>query len=152
MKEQNYKDWKVVQSVELGATAKQVWEIVGGFYTIHKWHPDISDTEVIKDQKNTRQIRRLLSFPEQPQGIEELVSMDNENHHYRYKWHWGEWGERIHKYHSDLRVFDTKEGTCIIQWVATFYYKEDAVSEFYQRGFDKLLQLFPMIKEPADVI
>ena len=152
MKEQNYKNWKVVQSVELGATAKQVWDIVGGFYTIHKWHPDITDTEVITDQTDTRQIRRLLTFPEQPQGIEELVSIDNENYHYSYKWYWGEWGEKIHKYRSDLRVFDTKEGNSVLQWKATFFYKEDAISEFYQRGFDKLLKLFPMIKESADVI
>ncbi|WP_428742595.1 SRPBCC family protein [Tenacibaculum sp.] len=152
MNEQGYKDWRVVQSVELGASAEQVWEVIGGFYTIHKWHPDITELDVISDQTDTRQLRRLLTFPGQPKAIEELVMMDNENHHYRYKWHWGEWGQEIHKYYSDLRVFDVKGGTCIVQWVATFYYKEDAISDFYQRGFDELLKLFPMVKESANAI
>ncbi|CAM1364935.1 SRPBCC family protein [Tenacibaculum xiamenense] len=152
MNEQDYKDWRVVKSVELGASAEQVWEVIGGFYTIHKWHPDITELEVISDQTDTRELRRLLTFPGQPQAIEELVSMDNENHHYRYKWHWGEWGEAIHKYYSDLRVIDVEGGTSIVQWVATFYYKEDAISDFYQRGFDELLKLFPLVKESANAL
>ncbi len=142
--EQGYKDWRVVQSIEVGATAEEVWEVIGGFYTIHEWHPDITELEVIDDQTKTRQMRRLLTFPGQPKAIEELVMMDNDDFHYRYKWHWGEWGEAIHKYYSDLRVFDLKGGTSIVQWVATFYYKEDAISEFYQRGFDELLKRFPL--------
>ncbi len=142
--EQGYKDWRVVQSIEVGATAEKVWDVIGGFYTIHEWHPDITELEVIKDQTETRQMRRLLTFPGQPKAIEELVMMDNADFHYRYKWHAGEWGEAIHKYYSDLRVFDLKGGTSIVQWIATFYYKEDAISEFYQRGFDELLRRFPL--------
>ncbi|CAL2093062.1 Polyketide cyclase/dehydrase/lipid transport protein [Tenacibaculum sp. 190524A02b] len=144
MEEVGYKDWRVVQSVELGASAKEVWDVIGGFFTIHEWHPDITELEVLKEQTETREIRRLLTFPGQPKAIEELVMMDNENFHYRYKWHWGQWGEAIHKYYSDLRVIDLKGGTSMVQWVATFYYKEDAISEFYQRGFDELLRRFPV--------
>ena len=150
MEEKGYKDWRVVQSVELGATAAEVWEVIGGFFTIHEWHPDITELEVLKEQTETRQIRRLLTFPGQPKAIEELVMMDNDNCHYRYKWHWGEWGEAIHKYYSDLQVIDLKGGKSMVQWVATFYYKEDAISEFYQRGFDELLKRFP-VKVPATV-
>lgn len=144
MNEQGYKDWRVVQSVELGATAEEVWSVIGGFFTIHEWHPDITELAVLKEQTETRQIRRLLTFPGQPKAIEELVMMDNENFHYRYKWHAGEWGEMIHKYYSDLRVFDLKGGTSMVQLIATFYYKEDAISDFYQRGFDELLKRFPL--------
>ncbi|MDC1162125.1 SRPBCC family protein [Tenacibaculum sp.] len=144
MAEQDYKDWRVVQSIEVGASAEEVWNVIGGFYTIHEWHPDITELEVIDKQTETREMRRLLTFPGQPKAIEELVMMDNDNFHYRYKWHAGEWGEMIHKYYSDLRVFDLKGGTSIIQWVATFYYKEDAISDFYQRGFDELLKRFPL--------
>ena len=144
MEEKGYKDWRVVKSVELGASAKEVWDVIGGFFTIHEWHPDITELEVLKEQTETRQIRRLLTFPGQPKAIEELVMMDNDNFHYRYKWHWGQWGEEIHKYYSDLQVIDLEGGTSMVQWVATFYYKEDAISDFYQRGFDELLKRFPV--------
>ncbi len=144
MPEEGYKDWRVVQTVELGATAEQVWDVIGGFFTIHEWHPDITALDVLDEQTETRQIRRLLTFPGQPQAIEELVSMDNEDHHYRYKWHAGEWGSTIHKYYSDLRVFDTNGGRSTVQWIATFYYKEDAISDFYQSGFRELQKRFPL--------
>jgi hypothetical protein len=144
MTETVYKDWRVVQSIELGASAEEVWEVIGGFFTIHKWHPDITELDIIKEQTETREMRRLLTFPGQPKAIEELVMLDNSNFHYRYKWHAGDWGEMVHKYYSDLRVIDVKGGKCVVQWVATFYYKEDAISDFYQRGFDELLKRFPL--------
>ena len=31
---------------ELGATAQEVWDLIGGFYTLHTWHPDIHVTEI----------------------------------------------------------------------------------------------------------
>lgn len=144
MEEKGYKDWRVVQTVELGATAAEVWEVIGGFYTIHEWCPDITEVEVVKEQTEIREIRRLIVFPGQPKAIEELVSMDNENFHYHYKWHWGEWGSQVHKYHSNLRVFDTVGGKCMVQWVATFYYKEDAISGFYLNSFAELERRFPL--------
>lgn len=141
---QGYKNWRVVQSTELGAPAAKVWEVIGGFYTIHEWHPDITVGEIIKDQTKSRELRRVLTFPGQPVTIEELVLMDNANHHYTYKWHAGEWGELIENYHSSLRVFDLKGGKSIVQWIGQFYYKEDAISVFYQNGFDELLRRFPL--------
>lgn len=143
-KEAGYRDWRVVKAVELGATAAEVWEVIGGFYTIHLWHPDITKLDVLGEQTAIREIRRLLTFPGQPQAIEELVSMDNENFHYRYKWHAGEWGQQIHNYYSDLRVMDIEGGKSVVQWCATFTYKEDAISQFYQNGFDELLKRFPV--------
>lgn len=55
--------WHVVQTVQLGAPAKTVWDLVGGFFTIHKWHPDIIATEVLEDQTALSAIRRRLTFP-----------------------------------------------------------------------------------------
>ena len=68
-----YKRWHVIRSVVLGAPAAKVWNVIGGFYTIHEWHPDISKTEVPSQQTQTRQLRRILTFPGQPKTMEELV-------------------------------------------------------------------------------
>ena len=46
----------------------------------------------------TRQIRRELTFPGQPITVEELVSMDNDDFHYGYKWHQGQLGEDVRNY------------------------------------------------------
>ena len=139
------KDWRVAQTVELGAPAKEVWDLIGGFYTIHLWHPDIQKTEVPGNQTDTGPLRRVLTFPGQPTTTEELIMMDNEGFHYTYHWHAGDWGERVQKYVASLRVFEIEDGKrCIAQWASTFYYFEDALHEFYWNGFRALQKRFPM--------
>ena len=140
-----YKKWEVSQTVELGASAEVVWQIVGGFYCIHKWHPDIEQTEVIDSQTEILEIRRLLTFPGQPKTTEQLILMDNEDFHYTYKWNSGAWGEEVENYYASIRVFNSDmEKSCFVQWTSTFRYTEDAVSEFYWNGFRNLQQMFPL--------
>lgn len=140
-----YKNWRVVQTVELGATAAEVWDVVGGFFTIHRWHPDIKLTEISSSQTKTRDLRRILTFPGQPKTIEQLILMDNDNYHYRYKWFKGDWGERVQKYVAAIRVFETDMGKrCVMQWSSTFYFTEDALSTFYWNGFKALQKKFPL--------
>ena len=83
----------MIRTVELGRPAATVWDVIGGFFTIHDWHPDITADGDPADQTTTRQLRRLLTFPGQPKTTEELISMDNDDYHYRYQWHAGAWGE-----------------------------------------------------------
>lgn len=146
---QDDKHWKVTRTVELGASRETIWEIVGGFYTLHHWHPDIALTEIPPEQTDTRQLRRLLTFPGQPKTTEELVSMDNDDCHYRYKWYAGDWGERVKNYHASLRVFaGDLEQTCVLQWSSEFDHPTDAISEFYQNGFRALAARFPLAAKP----
>lgn len=140
-----YRNWHVVRTIELGATADDVWEVIGGFYTIHLWHPDIALTEIVGGQTDTRQLRRLLTFPGQPKTIEELVSMDNEDRHYRYRWYQGDWGEKVKNYRASLRVFaGDQDRTSVVQWESTFSYPTDALSPFYLNGFRALRERFPV--------
>ena len=140
-----YKHWHVIRSVELEARAAVVWDVIGGFYTIHEWHPDIVKTEVPPEQTQTRHLRRILTFPGQPTTTEELVSMDNDDFHYRYKWYEGQWGEEVKDYKASLRVFSGDlDKTCIVQWESTFEYPTDAISDFYWNGFRELEKRFPV--------
>ena len=139
------RNWRVVQTVELGAPAAEVWAVVGGFFNIHKWHPDIHRTEIGRDQTDIPELRRILTFPGQPKTVEQLVSMDNAGFHYTYKWHQGDWGERVQKYEASIRVVELAGGKrCLMQWSSTFYYSEDALSEFYWNGFRNLQKMFPL--------
>lgn len=144
----DYKHWRVIRTVELGAPREDVWAVIGGFYTIHEWHPDITVTEIPAEQTKTRQLHRLLTFPGQPKTTEELVSMDNDDCHYRYRWYAGAWGEAVKNYHASLRVFSGDlERTCVVQWASEFDYPTDAISEFYENGFRALLARFPLKSE-----
>ena len=137
--------WHVVRTVTLGASASAVWEVIGGFFTIHEWHPDITLTEIPPDQTAVGQLRRILTFPGQPKAQEELVSMDNDDFHYRYKWHLGAWGEQVKNYQASLRVFaGDLDKTCIVSWESTFDYPTDAISDFYLHGFRELQKRFPL--------
>lgn len=145
MSADEYRRWHVIRTVELGSTADAVWDVVGGFFTIHQWHPDIALTEIPPAQTDTRQLRRLLTFPGQPKTTEELVSMDNADMHYRYAWHAGDWGERVKDYRASLRVLaGDLDRTCIVQWESTFSYPTDAISDFYLNGFRALSERFPL--------
>ena len=136
--------WHVVQTVRLGASAAEVWRVVGGFFNIHVWHPDIASTDVPPDQTDISPLRRLLTFPGQPPTTEELVFFDDERFRYRYRWYAGEWGERVRNYVAEIRLFDLPEtDACSLQWSSTFNHATDAVTEFYQNGFRSLSQRFP---------
>lgn len=138
-----YRSWNVVRSVALASPAAPVWELVGGFFTIHTWHPDIERSEVLADATSTHALRRRLFFPGQEPTIEELVSMDEEGFHYRYKWHAGPWGERVRNYHASLRVVaGDLDHSCLVQWQSTFENPKDAISEFYLHGFEALIERF----------
>ena len=145
MSTQPLKRWRVVQTVELGAQARDVWDVIGGFYTVHLWHPDITRIEVPPGQTETAALRRLVTSPGRPKTTEELVMMNNDDFHYRYKWHAGQWGEKIKNYVADLRVFDVSMAErSIVQWSSTFDYCEDALSAFYQNGLRVLQERFPL--------
>ncbi len=139
----NYTNREVIAICELNAPAAEVWKLVGGFYNIHQWHPDITMSQVPDGQNEERDIRRELIFPGQPSTWEELVFMDNENMHYKYKWHKGRWGEIVQNYHADIQVIEIKVGeTCIMKWSSTFFYNEDGLTQFYHNGFENLVKLF----------
>jgi len=135
----------VIQCVELGASAADVWALIGGFYTIHQWHPDIAQTTVPKNQTETGPLRRELTFPGQPITVEELLFQDNANWRYSYKWHAGEWGERVKNYVAEIRVIELEpQRRSLVHWSSTFTYFEDALSEFYWNGFRELQRRFPL--------
>lgn len=137
------KHWVVTRTAKIAASREAVWDVIGGFYTIHLWHPDIAISEVPPEQVETRQLRRLLTFPGQPKTTEELIMMNNADCHYTYKWHAGDWGEKVKNYHSSLRVLagDMNE-TCTVQWIGEFDHPTDAITDFYEHGFEALREKF----------
>jgi len=147
MADYKYRDWHIIRAIKLGAPAATVWGVVGGFFNIHTWHPDIDMTELVPNQTEMSAVRRLLTFPGQPKTTEQLIFMDNEGYHYRYKWHEGAWGEYVQDYVADIRVFSLDlDLSSVMQWSSTFRCDQDAVSDFYRRGFRSLQERFPEVR------
>ena len=139
----DYIDWEVITACELNASAAEVWYLVGGFYNIHHWCPDIETSVVQEGQGEDRNIRREIAFPNQPLAWEELEFMDNKNMLYKYKWYKGAWGESVQKYHSQIQVVETELGKkCILKWSAKFFHDSDAITGFYHNGFNFLIEKF----------
>lgn len=138
-----YKNWQIVVACELHASAAEIWHLVGGFYTLSQWHPDIPLCEVCENQQEERNIRRKLTFPNQEPTYEELVFMDNEQMRYTYKWQKGAWGEITKNYHAQIQVVATElNKKCLVQWSSKFYATEDSVTEFYKNGLKNLVNLY----------
>jgi hypothetical protein len=138
-----YRQWRVVRSTELPAAADAVWEVVGGFFNMHTWHPDIEATEFAPGQMSVSAIRRVLTIPGQLKTTEELVSIDNVGMMYSYRWVAGPWGEAVRDYLASIQVVPTEmDRRCLVQWASTFFFTEDAVSQFYQNGFRSLRMRF----------
>lgn len=143
MAKSKYKHWSIVRTAALAAPQAEVWALISGFYTLHLWHPDIALTELPPDQTAVSPLRRLLTFPGQPKTTEELDSMDNADCHYRYHWHAGQWGEEVRNYRASLRVFaGDLDRTSVVQWASEFDYPTDAISDFYEHGFQSLRERF----------
>jgi len=143
MATEKYENWKVITACQLNTSATKAWELVGGFYNLDQWHPDITKSEVQDEQSEDSDIVRKLTIPGQSFNWEQLVFLDNENMRYKYKWYKGEWGEMVQKYHSQIQIIETvKDKQCSVQWSSSFYYYEDGLTQFYHNGFESLIKMF----------
>jgi hypothetical protein len=139
----DYKEWKVVKTVTLNASAKAVWKEIGGFFNMHIWHPDITRTTILPDQLDVNAIRRQKTLKGQPNVLEQLTFFDNEKMYYRYKGYKGPWGEKVRDYCAEFRIIETKpDEQCMVVWSSTFFYRKDVVSKFYKRGLKALKKRF----------
>lgn len=139
----DYKEWNVVKTVKLDAPAKDVWRVVGGFFNMDLWHPDITRTTPMPDQMELSAIRRKLTIKDQPNPLEQLTFLDNAQMVYKYKGYKGPWGEKVRDYCAEIRVVETKPGEkCMVLWSADFFYSKDVISKFYKRGLKALKKHF----------
>ena len=70
---------QVVESVVINAPVVKVWELVGDFSGLHKWHPAIQSTEM------RGKYRRILSLDADKKITEILVRRDEEKMTLKYK-------------------------------------------------------------------
>ncbi len=75
-------DWTVSESIYVNAAPDEVWEWVGDYYDVHRWHPGIHSTQ--KSGSRTADIRFLI-LQDGNRIYEELLSDSDTERMYSYK-------------------------------------------------------------------
>jgi hypothetical protein len=134
----------VEMSVELGAPAATVWDLIGGFDALERWHPAIERSPAMNEGGRT--IRRLAL-----QGggtvVEALEHLDDGARRYSYTIVSGPLP--VANYWSELCVEEHGAGRCLVRWSSRFepdgIPEQEAVSTMrgvYAAGLDKLKERF----------
>lgn len=135
---------KVDMSLSLSVPAEKIWNLIGGFDALARWHPAIARCESVNEGGK---MRRKLSLTGGGEIVEELERHDDKEHAYSYRIVSSPLP--ITGYHSELSVADQGPGRCTVRWSSTFepaagaeQNATTAIRGVYQAGFDSLKGLF----------
>jgi len=135
---------KVDMSVDLNATAEQVWNVVRGFNAMPSWHPAIARSEETHEAGKTR---RRLTLHGGGEVVEELEQHSDGTRSVSYTIVSSPLP--LSGYRSELSVRDAKPGKSTVRWSSTFEpsggSEADATAAIrgvYQAGFDSLKKMF----------
>jgi hypothetical protein len=136
---------KVSLSTTLPVPARTVWDAIGGFNSLAKWHPAVAKSEESKEGAAT--IRRL-TLHGGGSIVERLEGKDDTRRTYSYSIVAGPLP--VAAYKATLHVEADKGGkSCKVEWSSTF--EPSGASEpeavkvirgIYEAGFDNLRKMF----------
>jgi Polyketide cyclase / dehydrase and lipid transport len=133
----------VEMSVALGASAEAVWDAIGGFDALARWHPAVASSA--RAEEGGRTLRRL----ELRGGgtiVEALEAHDGAARRYSYTIVSGPLP--VTQYRSELSVHADGAQRCRVEWKSRFEPVGDeaqavaAIRGVYQAGFDSLKERF----------
>ena len=106
---------KVAMTQKLAAAADEVWNRIGGFSTIHEWHPAIEHLEAEGTGVGST---RNLTIAGGISVVERLVAEDGADRTYTYEML--EAPLPVKDYVATIRVNDDGGGASIVEWTSTF--------------------------------
>jgi len=129
----------------IATSAVRVWDLIGDFHALPKWHPAIAKST--PEQRGDAQLRRL----ELPDGAVILERLEEKNDAERfYTYTIVESPLPIAQYRSTIHVRAAHdEPSCTVEWFGTFEVtggaEEDAINivrGVYTAGLDNLRRIF----------
>jgi uncharacterized protein YndB with AHSA1/START domain len=136
---------KVSLSTTLPVPARTVWDAIGGFNSLAKWHPAVAKSE--ESREGTATIRRL-TLHGGGSIVERLEDKDDRKRTYTYSILEGPLP--VAGYKASLHVAETKDGkSCTVEWSSAF--EPSGASEpeavkvirgIYEAGFENLRKMF----------
>src|SRR5262249_1938849 len=107
---------KVSLSTQLPVPARTVWDTIGGFNTLAKWHPAVAKSE---ETKKDGAIIRTLALHGGGTVVERLDAKDEKSRTYNYTILEGPLP--VAKYHATLHVAEGTGGQgCTVEWSSEF--------------------------------
>jgi hypothetical protein len=136
---------KVSLSTRLPVLAPTLWNLIGGFNNLAKWHPAVAKSEETKEGAAT--IRRL-TLRGGGTIVERLESKDDNRRTYTYSILSGPLP--VANYKATLHVEANEDGkSCTVEWASEFEPSGAAESEaakvirgIYEAGFENLRKMF----------
>jgi hypothetical protein len=137
---------KVHVSTILHVPAQAVWNMIGGFNELARWHPAVVRSEESRDNDTT--IRRL-TLVDGGTVTARLERHDDRERSYSYSIM--ETSLPVVEYRARLRVRESEDGqSCTIDWSSEFEPTEEApeseavraIRGVYEAGFENLRRLF----------
>ena len=136
---------KVSMSMDLGVSADQVWELIGGFNALPNWHPAVEKSEIEGEGAGSV---RTLHLAGGGTITERLERLDDAGKVYNYSIISSPLP--VANYNSTIRLHETDDGKgCKVEWESDFQAagapEGDAVAAIqgvYQAGLDNLKKMF----------
>jgi len=137
---------KVQVETTLQVPAQAVWNMVGGFNELARWHPAVVKSEDVKEKGGVT-VRRL-TLSDGGIIVAQLEQHDDKARTYSYEV--VETPLLMAGYHASLHVREAADGhSCTVAWVSEFQPSGAPESEavriirgLYEVGFDNLRKLF----------
>jgi uncharacterized protein YndB with AHSA1/START domain len=136
---------KVSMSTTLPVPARTVWDAIGGFNSLAKWHPAVAKSEEAKEGAAT--VRRL-TLHGGGTIVERLEGKDDRKRTYTYSILQGPLP--VAGYTATLHVEESNDGkSCTVEWSSAFEPSGTSEPEavkvirgIYEAGFDSLRKMF----------
>lgn len=136
---------KVSLSTKLPVSARTVWDVIGGFNNLAKWHPAVAKSEEMKEGAATT---RRLTLHGGGTIVERLEGKDDKKRTYTYSIVQGPLP--VAGYTASLRVEESKDGkSCTVEWSSEFEPSGAPEPEaikvirgIYEAGFGNLRKMF----------
>ena len=130
----------VTESTIVNASAADVWGEVGGFNTLARWHPAVTISRQVHDQ-------RYLTLANGAEIVEQETARDNDAMSYSYRILSGPLP--VEDYHSTIRVTPMGGDQAKVSWSSTFEAAgvsdgeaEDVIRGVYKAGLQQLNRMY----------
>lgn len=129
---------EVVRTLNLDASAADVWAVIGDFQSLDSWHPAVATSEDISTGGDNL---RKLTTGDGAVIIEKLVDSGPATYSYAIT----DSPIPVENYVSKIEVADSGSG-CVVTWSSTFEPKADVaegiIAGIYEAGFGALTGKF----------
>jgi mxaD protein len=135
---------KVTMSTAVAMNADQLWQAVGAFAAIGKWHPMMEKVDSEGENKGSLRTLQLIGGAKLVERLEEISPTER-----LYRYSLLESPLPISDYVSEIRVKDNGDGTSTVEWSGDFNVKTGnetdvvkTVQEVYKAGLDNITKLY----------